>query len=359
MPDGMILPGLRFGGSAQRVLDPTDTINCDLVAFWPLDETNTQAAEDIGSRRWRLSSVTWPTRTVGARGRATNFAGASGQYLQNTSFVWPGGASAAISVWINAPGSYAGSPWDFGNGRSLASGNAFYGHLPFSDNVAYFYYGATGSGEISTSLAAHLNQWTHVAWAVRPGRKAIWINGRLAAESGTVSAAVAAGTNAYVGFSNASSMFHQGAMRLFRLRAQAWTDAEVKRLYEDEWAGTISPAERLFHAVRRIPPPPEPSITATASFSSLHGTLIRRRRTRTWEDVPVELAPVVSLAENYSEELAVQRAVDDALARYAALKARASLARRERLVDDLKAAIIHAVERAAEQDDEDALAALL
>ena len=75
--------------------------------------------------------------------------------------------------------------------------------------------------------------------------------------------------------------------------------------------------------------------------------------------MPTELAPVVSLAENYADELAVQRAVDDALARFAAMKAKTSIARRERLVDDLKRAIVAAVEEAAETDDEDALIALL
>lgn len=251
MPDGGLIlpPGLRLAGG-RRELDLADPINRGLVAFWPLDETHRQAAEDIGPRRWRLSSSTPPTRIVGPRGRATNFAGASSQHLQNSGFVWPGGPSAAISAWINVPGSYNGSPYDFGGGRSLPSGNAFYGHLPYGDNNAYFYYGAVASGEISTSLASYLNQWIHIAWAVRPGRKAIWINGRLATESGTTSAAVAAGTNAYIGFSGASSMYHQGAMRLFRLRTAAWTDAEVRRLYRDEWAGTVDLAERLWVPVR-------------------------------------------------------------------------------------------------------------
>ncbi len=149
-----------------------------------------------------------------------------------------------------------------------------------------------------------------------------------------------------------------GAMNIAALASRQWNADEHEMFAVDPYA-LLEEAPLWHFLARPPPPPPEPSVTATASFSSLHGTLIRRRRTRTWEDVPVELAPAVSLAENYSEELAVQRAVDDALARYAALKARASLARRERLVNDLKAAIIHAVERAAEQDDEDALAALL
>jgi hypothetical protein len=147
-------------------------------------------------------------------------------------------------------------------------------------------------------------------------------------------------------------------MNIAALASRQWNADEHEMFAVDPYA-LLEEAPLWHFLARPPPPPPEPSVTATASFSSLHGTLIRRRRTRTWEDVPVELAPAVSLAENYSEELAVQRAVDDALARYAALKARASLARRERLVNDLKAAIIHAVERAAEQDDEDALAALL
>ena len=250
MFDGLDL-GPRVRHPQRLILDERDPINRGLVAWWPLAEPHAAFAEDIGPRGYRLTSVTWPTRIVGARGRATSFAGGSGQYLQNSSLVWPGGQHAAISCWINVAGSTNGSPYDFGGNRALASGNAFYGHLPYGDNNAYFYYGGSGSGEISTSLAAFLNQWIHVAWAASPTRKAIWINGRLVNESGTVSAAVASGTNAYLGYSGASSMFHYGAVRMFRLRARAWTDAEVARLYRDDWAGATAPEDRLFIAFSR------------------------------------------------------------------------------------------------------------
>lgn len=99
--------------------------------------------------------------------------------------------------------------------------------------------------------------------------------------------------------------------------------------------------------------------TYTAPSSGVHGVLRRRTRRRLWNDVPQDLKPVVALAEEWADESHVQQAVNDALARYAALSARASAARRDRLIDDLKRAIVHAVERAAEADDEEALIALL
>ena len=68
---------------------------------------------------------------------------------------------------------------------------------------------------------------------------------------------------------------------------------------------------------------------------------------------------MVALAEEWADESPVQRAVDEALDRYARISTRASIARRDRLVDELKRAIVQAVERAAEADDEEALIALL
>lgn len=97
----------------------------------------------------------------------------------------------------------------------------------------------------------------------------------------------------------------------------------------------------------------------TFSSGVLGGTLRRSRRLMRWDDVPAELAPVVSLAENYADAAEVQRVVDDALLRFARIGARTSLARRATLVDEMRRSVVAAVARAAEQDDEDALMALL
>lgn len=89
------------------------------------------------------------------------------------------------------------------------------------------------------------------------------------------------------------------------------------------------------------------------------GILRRTRRRIVWDDVPPDLAPVVSLAENYADALEVQRAVDAALLRFARMGARVSAQRRARLIDEMRRAVVAAVQRAAEDDDEEALAALL
>ena len=75
--------------------------------------------------------------------------------------------------------------------------------------------------------------------------------------------------------------------------------------------------------------------------------------------MPEELKPVVALAEEWSEADPVARAVEEALAKHARMTTRTSAARRDRLIDEAKRAIVAAVERAAEIDDEDALIALL
>lgn len=76
---------------------------------------------------------------------------------------------------------------------------------------------------------------------------------------------------------------------------------------------------------------------------------------RHWQDVPMELQPVVSLAENYADTPEVVATVDQALTRYLAMQATASLNRQMRLLDEARRAIVHAVEEAAERDDEEAL----
>jgi hypothetical protein len=90
-----------------------------------------------------------------------------------------------------------------------------------------------------------------------------------------------------------------------------------------------------------------------------HGVIRRRGRARQWDNVPEELAPVVALAEDFAAAAEVQRAVDDALLRFARIGARTSAARRHTLIDEMRRAVVAAVERAAEDDDEDALTALL
>ncbi len=97
----------------------------------------------------------------------------------------------------------------------------------------------------------------------------------------------------------------------------------------------------------------------TFSTGQLGGTLRRHRRSVRWDDVPLELEPVVALAENYAGAADVQRAVDDALLRFARIGARTSVNRRATLIDEMRRAVVAAVERAAEDDDEEALAALL
>jgi hypothetical protein len=253
------------GDKAGIRLDGADPINNGLVGFWPLTEHGGNRWLDISPFHRSLTTVTPPARIFGLQGRQAQFNAASSQYLQNANFVWPGGRSAAISVWINAPGGHNGSPYDF-SGRTLVSGQAFYGHLPFSDNVAYFYYGNSGDGEISANFAAYLNKWTHVAWSSSPTRKAIWINGVLAASSTTVpSSPVTSATNGYIGYSPVSTMFHAGGMRLFRLRTREWSDAEVQRLYRDPWAGT---ARRALPIAYSPLPPLAAIITGTVDVTA-------------------------------------------------------------------------------------------
>jgi hypothetical protein len=101
------------------------------------------------------------------------------------------------------------------------------------------------------------------------------------------------------------------------------------------------------------------TLAATGNVGRTGGTLRRHRRSVRWDDVPLELEPVVALAENYAGAADVQRAVDDALLRFARIGARTSVNRRATLIDEMRRAVVAAVERATEDDDEEALTALL
>lgn len=136
--------------------------------------------------------------------------------------------------------------------------------------------------------------------------------------------------------------FAQSPFALFEPRAGIRVPAGVSSL-SAAIAGTI---------------PVTGAITAI-NGASLAGRVRRRGRYRVWQDAPVELQPVVSLAENYSDAIAVERAVDAAIERLAKMRVNASAARRRALVETLSREIVAAVEAAAEADDEEALIALL
>lgn len=148
-----------------------------------------------------------------------------------------------------------------------------------------------------------------------------------------------------------------GNMTIAMLASRQWAAKEHQRF---AWAPyeVLEEAPTYHFLSGYVEPPPEPSVTATVDFQP-HGVLRRRVRRQMWANVPEELKPVVALAEEWTEADPVRRAVDEALAQHARMTARTSAARRDRLIDEAKRAIIAAVERAAEMDDEEALIALL
>lgn len=102
-----------------------------------------------------------------------------------------------------------------------------------------------------------------------------------------------------------------------------------------------------------------PEITASGG---LRGHM-RGRRRRLWreiiDDAPEAMLPVVTAAEALSGSDYVRDVVEDAISRYRIAEARGTIERQERVLRQVERAIAAAVQRAGEEDDDDAIAVVM
>lgn len=255
MFDGLPPVG-RVRGAASPVLDPTDPINRGLRGFWPLDEA-AGPGRDLSPWGNDLLPVVSPATLAGRVGRMRYFNGST-QYLRAAGFRWPSDSPAAVSLWVNTPGGTNGTPFDIGFGNTGAN-SAFYGHLPYSNNRAYFYYVNGGTGAIDVDFASYRNVWTHVVYATNGvDFKGVWLNGILISSSATTGGRISGErTGIDVGrYASLGGLFHNGALGLLRVFTRVPTSAEVLRLYADPWAGTVAPDDAPLAAVLRAALPP-------------------------------------------------------------------------------------------------------
>lgn len=358
---------------ARRRLDGADPINRDLRVWLPLDENVGQSARDISPYRRHSGLVNGRARAHGPLGKV--YALASPNELINVG----GPSSLGTTSDLGLAGKTAGMSaaiWAYFSGTSLLGalfkvGSATTGFgLGVGDttiqaagnNIVGLYENVRW---INTSITFGTG-WHHLAMTVdASGYPRIYYDGRQI-YTDTTGAPIAMASGVFVGGYVGFARFFTGNLADFRVWGRTIAPGEVARLYREPWAG----------AGRRRPfggfaPSSQITITGAGAFSFdamgvsgegrmiPHGVTRVRRRAHVWSDVPVELEPVVALAEGFADVLEVERAVDDALARYRALSERASAARRDALVARLQAEIVAAVEAAAERDDEDALLALL
>lgn len=347
-------------------LDDADPINRGLVGWWPLDEAGGTLADDISPWRGRGTLTNGPTRIVGARGRAVNFDG-SNDYIAAAGRQDISAFSASAWLYLSSGATFAHSILSslFGLDQTILWTVDTFG-------TVFKFWATTNATNATSATIPHIRErWVcaGVSWA--PGRTTRFYLDGIPIGTGTTAGDLRSPVTGWnigrYGFPNL--WYFPGAMRGVRAWRRVLTDREFGRLYADPHAGAVAPEERIFQAYRRAAPLSASIAAGTLSLTASataewdsgvpHGVLRRRGRARQWDNVPVELEPVVSLAENFAGAAEVQRAVDDALLRFARIGARTSVARRHTLIDEMRRAVVAAVERAAEDDDEEALTALL
>lgn len=382
-------------------LNAGDSINRGLVGFWPLNENAGTLARDLTSYRTTGVYERDPAFAVGLLGRTRTFTNAGGTNTKRvnlgTNRPWSSlQIPMTIAAWVK-PTSGSGehtafsqySQFDvdgkFGKWLGVVGGNVT---ATIGKNTAPFYQ------KFTTGPAVTIGAWGLIAWVLTGSTSSpslrLYYNNSWVDVSPSALGSVDATVETWIGSSVLASIYPSnegfaGDIGPVRIWTRALKPNEISRLYSDPWAGTFTPGPRLYSASSPITGTIADTIGITGALSgvvldpitgtltdtlditgsliggsgSLGGRLRRRGRYRVWDDVPPEIQPVVSLAENYADAYAVERAVDEAIARMGRLRANASAAKRRALIEDVSRSIVRAVEAAAEADDEEALIALM
>jgi len=147
-----------------------------LINYW-LFGTNDRRYDLTGKYRTTCSS---PLIEVLDGERAAEFTAADGNEY-SASGVIETGAQFSVLMRIYIPtGSFAtGNPYIFG-GYGTSSTTDKLSLLGYSNDNIYYDYGDTSAGRINTSIAAHYDKWTDIAFTttnVGSGYKAIYFDG--------------------------------------------------------------------------------------------------------------------------------------------------------------------------------------
>jgi hypothetical protein len=157
------------------------------------------------------------------------------QRVDVSGFTWPsGGGPVSVSLWNNTPGSAT----DFVLGvGTYSTSNGFNLSAPWSDNLLYWDYGNNAAGgRITTSYAAYVNKWTHIA-VVSEGAggsyKAIYLDGVLAnSDSGSSSGPSSSLSTLCIGAINdPTPRYHDGILDDVRIYNRVLSAEEVATIY--------------------------------------------------------------------------------------------------------------------------------
>ncbi len=220
--------------TSAPILDAGDSLSRGLRGFWPLTENGGAFVRDISPFRFHGRAQNSPEFRVAsppASGK-TAFFGA-GDYIDIPSFRWPGGCGVTVSFWTKTGTNGNNKPFAVGP-TPTSEPNLFFAHVPYADNTLYWRYGTYGT-DVTTSFAAYLDKWTHVA-LVNNGVnfKAIYLNGVLVASGTNVATPPVACAGMTLGDGSWT-----GALSGLRIYTRALSAREIRRLAGDPWAGTL------------------------------------------------------------------------------------------------------------------------
>ena len=148
-------------------------------------------------------------------------------------FSWPTGGAVSVVFWNNVTTAQVQDSSAFTVGN-LDNENRFHVHGPWGDSTLYWDYGNINTtGRISTSYAAFLNKWTHVALVsegIGGAFKAIYLDGVLRASATSSNGPTTALSGLYIGGWPGASLNHRGLMDDFRIYDRVLTAAEIQLL---------------------------------------------------------------------------------------------------------------------------------
>ena len=217
------------------------TLPPQLLLHWKLDESSGTSAADATGHGWTgtvTGSPTWTSGRVGGTPPGALLMDGTTSYVHNDTFSWPANQPITVAVWVNTAGGVSAGAFNIGGSAQRAAA-----HIPWSDNVLYWDYGASLlTGRLSTTFAPYLNQWTHVVLTANAAsERAIWLNGTRVATSSNADAPTAQLTGVDLGryaVSGQSTVYQSGVMDDFRLYTYLLTPEEIQALYR-QTAGRI------------------------------------------------------------------------------------------------------------------------
>lgn len=209
------------------------------VGYWKGDDgaAPTNAADSSGFNHPGLyqsgatTSVSAPVLTF-ANASSMSFTTA-GAVVNASTFPWATGGPVTVAYWNNVTTAQVRNSSAFNVGN-MDTPNRFHAHSPWSDSNIYWDYGDLGTtGRISTSYAAYLNKWTHVALVsegVGGAFKAIYLDGVLAVSATSSDGPKVALTGANIGRWPGTNLDHQGLIDDFRIYDRVLTAGQIAAL---------------------------------------------------------------------------------------------------------------------------------